>query len=463
MPTAIVFITSDKTGAQLLALLRAVGWDTGRIFLQEKSKGGDGSTQAGPGGGAPGYAEWGTRTNFANDGIALSRVATDWAVVFGDDRVSLRLLGDPTCVVKDGLSDGTGGDNGNSSDIAPTLGHTGGAGGIASAGGGGGGGAATATNDGNPGAAADRSTGGEGGLNGDGGPGGGRGGDDGLAGANATDGGGGGAGAGSDVPGTGSPAWLRITVNVVPMRITRPSERRPSQRRARPILVRPTLATLAGYNVRTTNAGLPGTAPTYYPMRLTLNFNGPVGFGSGGADPSAFTILWKNVGALSFATARLAGQSVILEDCITTPSAQAASVWSYDQSSNVLVDGGGVALPAFSGQALRATGPTYPLYIGLDRTGARLEVRYMRDFAVGTAYGDSDGTWDIYTNEPRDWINNSGVFLSMSACKVVVGVEHTATSVPPFPHSSWIGIDELLDEDGHAMGDLTFFPVSLVS
>lgn len=219
MATATLTITTNKTGAQLAALLTAAHYAGGKVFVQIKSKGGNGGTGAGPtnGGGGPGYAEWGTSAGFASDGVDLG-TATDDLVDFATlltNATGLALAGG-TLQVTNGLSDGTAGDDGSGSDVGPMVGNTGEAGSAAGAGGGGGGGgAATAASKGNVGSAGGAVNGGAGGLDGDGAAGGGDGGNTGVAGHNATNGGGGGSGAGSSTPGTGTAAYVKLTFNII--------------------------------------------------------------------------------------------------------------------------------------------------------------------------------------------------------------------------------------------------------
>lgn len=216
MSTFTLTITTNKTGAELAALLSGQSWDNGKVFVQIKSKSGPGASGAGPtnGGGGGGYAEFGTLAGFASDGIDFSSIASGNAT-FASFNTTLLNDGNLNYQVTDGLSDGTAGDDGTSSDIGPTVGNTGDAGGAAgAAGGGGGGGAATAANKGNGGSVGGAVNGGAGGLDGDGGAGGGDGGNTGVAGHNATNGGGGGSGFSSSTPGTGTAAYIKITGNV---------------------------------------------------------------------------------------------------------------------------------------------------------------------------------------------------------------------------------------------------------
>lgn len=231
MATFTITITTNKTGAQLAALLSAQSWNSGKVFLQIGSKGGNGGAGAGPtnGGGGGGYAEYGTLAGFASDGVDLG-TATDDAVDFATllANATTLLLAGGNLQVTNGLSDGTAGDNGSGSDIAPTVGQSGGTGRIAGAGGGGGGGGSgTSAGNGNGGSAGGAVNGGAGGNDGDGAAGGGAGGNTGVAGTTATNGGGGGSGAGSSTPGTGTAAWVKIT-GTVAAAVTRVYQRRPA-------------------------------------------------------------------------------------------------------------------------------------------------------------------------------------------------------------------------------------------
>lgn len=257
-------------------------------------------------------------------------------------------------------------------------------------------------------------------------------------------------------------------------RLLRPDVGRPNARvnalrsHAHPVVAS---ASLAGYNIITSNDQIPAdaAAPTYYPIRLTLTFTGgDVRMGPGGMSASAFTVAYKNVGTLVFNRLRFGNGTAILEDCTTTIGAAgspASSLISYNGNSNALVDGGGVPLASFSNLAITASGPTYPLYVSINRSALTFEVRYMRDFKAAQALGSNDGTWDIYAAASQDWINGSGIFggESMANSRIVEGLNMTGTNLPPHPHSSWIGIDGLYDENNNVMGDFVFFPATLIS